>query len=352
MESKLNTIIKIETEKSNKLMISYFIGINLTFIFISILFYEFESSLYLQHTQYHLLFLGLFLLPLKYLSIKIDHPIFFKYIFAALYIVYILSLIVINNYFDIISLILLLNICFLGLIYMSSNLYLVLSALIIAATMFFSYFLGIYNTELDIKLITVYRTILVAIILLGGYVGLTRILAVTKSILEDESSPFIDALTGAYNKHYLKEKIISMAQSDELQLSVIVLGIDNMKEINKNFGFSAGDAILQGLTNILGCITRNSDSICRTDGDKFAIIVQHPKEFQAYSLAERIKYSLEHEKFNIIDKNGEQADICITASFGVVTLKEGENSDNLLARAEKALLRAKKGGKNNIEEDN
>jgi len=134
-----------------------------------------------------------------------------------------------------------------------------------------------------------------------------------------------------------------------IDLSIISVDVDNMKDINNNFGVPSGDAILQEFIGSIKGLSREGDSICRTEADKFVIILQHPKEFKAGNLAKRIKTKLEHSNINVISKDNKPQEITISASYGVATLKEGENSDNLLQRAHKALHLAKKNGKNKIE---
>lgn len=349
MPSNLNSIVKIETENSNKIFIKFFIMVNLIFLVISVLFYYVGNELHYYHIQYHLLVLIVFLIPLAILLTRVDSPQLFKYIFFFLYIFYIFSIILING-FDVFYLIILLSINFFGIIYMSKKLYIVSTVIAVLTTATYSYFFDFYKTDIYTILVTIYRTLIVLLVSIGGYLGLLRLLRLLNDVLVDEASPFIDKLTGVFNKHYLKEKI-SNVKLGKNQLSIIALDIDDMKNINLQYGYRAGDMVLQHFTNILSRIIRNTDSICRTEGDEFIIIIQHPKEFKPEFLAERIKNALEKERINIIDKNGNEVKISITSSFGVVSLREGENSDELLKRAKIVLNKAKENGKNLIEKD-
>lgn len=350
MLAKLANIINVETEKSNKVFLNYFMSINIAFLVTSLCFYLAGDKLYSIHIQIHLFMLILLLLPLKFISTKIDNPKLFKYMYFALYIFYIFTLVYINNKVDVFSLILLLSINAFGIIYLSQRLYLISTVIITLATMLFSYSHFLYEAQSsNVSIVSFYRSVIIAFISLGFYMGLTRITQLMGSLLSDTNSPFIDELTGAYNKYYLKQKLSNLPVGGDVQLSIVTMGVDAMKDINSTYGASAGDTVLQSIANIVKQTTRNTDSVCRNEGDKFAIIVQHPKEFLAENLAGRIKQLIGKDKIGIVDKNGRELKIEVTASYGVVTLKEGENSDTLLERGEKALELAKKNGKNRIE---
>lgn len=349
MVTRLSSIIKIETAHSNKLFMNYFLGLNLFFILISIIQYFLGNQLYMAHIQYNLLVLIIFILPLRVAVSKIDKPTFFKFIIFGIYIFYIISIIFIDYKIDVFNLVILFGLMVYPLIYMSDKAFMFSTITAVLLMVLTSYFWNMYEQKNSMDFTALYRTSITAIVFLGCYFGLTRIIKVIKYLLEDNVNPFIDKLTGAYNKHYLEEKLSNIPFRGNLELSIISIDIDNMKSINDKYGFGSGDLILQDFINTVKALTRESDSICRTEGDRFAIIVQHPKDFLAKVLANRIKSKLENSKISVISKDNKPDEISISASFGVATLKEGENSDVLLQRAEKSLQLAKKNGKNRVE---
>lgn len=365
MNSRLNTIIKIDTEKSNKIFINYFIGVDILFLIMNLVAYiSFQGTyfyrMYLPQIQIHLLMLVLILIPLKVLSSKYENPSLFKILYFISYTAYISTIVIISgrlvynfeNGFDAFSLMLLLSINISSLIYMSRRMYISATIFVIFMVLALSSGTGnwmLFLPDTNVNVIVADRLIYSLMVSAAGYLGLQHILNFIKSIVGDAQGPFIDNLTGAYNKYFLKEKLAEMSIGNEKQLSVISIGVDNMSEINKSFGFSAGDSILQAFTSQIQKITRQNDSVCRVDGDKLTIIVQHPEGFKVEELAERIRQNVEKERYNIVDKNNEQVEANITVSLGVATLKEGENSDGLLIRAEKALKLAKGKGKNKVE---
>lgn len=365
MNSRLDTIIKIDTEKSNKVFINYFIGIDILFIVMNVIAYfslsgTFVSKMYVTQIQIHLLMLVVLLIPLKILSIKYENPSLFKFLFFISYTTYISTIVIINgslvsgvdSRFDTFSLVLLLSINISSLIYMSRRMYLISTVLVIFLSVSLSLGAGSWMLFLpasNVNVIVANRIISIILVSVAGYLVLHHVLNLIKSIVGDTPGPFIDNLTGAYNKHFLKEKLAEMSIGNEKQLSVISIGVDNMSETNKSFGFSAGDAILQAFTSQVQKITRQNDSVCRVEGDKLTIIVQHTEGFKIEELAERIRQNVEKEKYNIVDKSNNQAEANITVSLGVATLKKGEDSNSLLQRAEKSLKDAKEKGKNRVE---
>ncbi len=168
----------------------------------------------------------------------------------------------------------------------------------------------------------------------------------------------IDGLTGLYNRHFLMLKLkeeIKKAYRYKQPLSLIFADIDLFKQVNDKFGHSSGDQILIQFTDLLKKSIRESDLACRFGGEEFVIILPQTNMSNAQLLAERLREKTAVGKFSI-----NNIKISFTASFGVSSLQDlgFENSanfgdealnniaENLLAWADDALYRAKKGGRN------
>lgn len=149
-----------------------------------------------------------------------------------------------------------------------------------------------------------------------------------------------DALTDLLNRRS-GEQLLKQ-YDDELSfkksLCLIMLDIDNFKNINDTHGHAGGDEVLKSSSLLLKNKARNSDSVIRWGGEEFLILVPDTNLLAAREFAERIRKGIaehHHQEFGHI-----------TASFGVAELQVGESTASLLNRADKALYKAKLNGKN------
>lgn len=155
----------------------------------------------------------------------------------------------------------------------------------------------------------------------------------------------IDPLTRLYNRRYLQERVtqaISESNRHGHPLSLIMADLDDFKKINDSYGHTAGDRGLVAFAGLILEQSRIEDLAARIGGEEFALLLPRTDADEAYSLAERIRSSL--EGMDVL-KDGSK----ITVSQGISELREKENLDKLLSRADKAMYRAKQNGKNRTE---
>ena len=157
-----------------------------------------------------------------------------------------------------------------------------------------------------------------------------------------------DGATGLYNKeHFLTtlSENVADARRDHAAISLIMLDIDHFKIINDTFGHPTGDEVLVQLAKTLTASLRRSDTAYRYGGEEIAILVQGAGLGIASNLAERLRAKVEGKKFR--GTNGESLDV--TISLGVAELTDRmDNPADLVAAADAALYRAKKGGRNQV----
>jgi diguanylate cyclase (GGDEF)-like protein/PAS domain S-box-containing protein len=149
-----------------------------------------------------------------------------------------------------------------------------------------------------------------------------------------------DALTDLLNRRS-GEQLLKQYDDEILSkksLCLIMLDIDNFKNINDTYGHAGGDEILKSSSQLLKSKARSTDSVVRWGGEEFLILVPDANLNAAVEFAERIR--------NSIAQHQHQALGFITASFGVAELQAGESTASLLNRADKALYKAKLNGKN------
>ncbi len=167
-----------------------------------------------------------------------------------------------------------------------------------------------------------------------------------KLIAEKEAKT--DSLTGLLNRRSYHE--ISNIEYQKLlrhdsPFSVIMLDIDNFKAINDTYGHNVGDIVLQSITSSIKETIREYDYAFRMGGDEFLIFLPETKEKQAYTLAERIRMSIENIKLK-----ADRDNMTITCSFGISQFKSKDaNIEAVVGRADEALYGVKKSGKNRVE---
>lgn len=152
-----------------------------------------------------------------------------------------------------------------------------------------------------------------------------------------------DPLTELFNRYKFTElftsKLDSMKQSDSA-MSLIMLDIDYFKKINDQFGHNLGDSVLIEVADILKKKTRQSDVICRWGGEEFLILLPTAQLEQAQLIAEGIR-----EKIKQIELLKSHS---ISASFGVTQLRLEDTLEQLVGRADNALYKAKRNGRDQV----
>jgi len=153
-----------------------------------------------------------------------------------------------------------------------------------------------------------------------------------------------DNLTGLLNRRRIDEILaqeFDSAQRYSHPLSVILVDIDHFKAINDSLGHLVGDQVLQVVAATLAGAVRKHDGVSRWGGEEFLIVCPHTDLAGALSLAEHLRLGIERTELS----SGRRA----TCSFGVAQLQGAGTVSQLLERADAALYRAKRGGRNRVE---
>ena len=158
-----------------------------------------------------------------------------------------------------------------------------------------------------------------------------------------------DPLTGLYNRRYLEEMMereTRRAIRAEHGLGVLMLDIDHFKRFNDTYGHDAGDTILRETAAFLTSSVRAEDIVCRYGGEEFVIILPMADARASQARAERIRSKIRE----LSTMHQGKALGTITVSMGVAELPEhGTTPKELLAAADAALYRAKRGGRDRVE---
>ena len=163
-----------------------------------------------------------------------------------------------------------------------------------------------------------------------------------------ETMATTDKLTGAANRQVFEmlfNQCVKQAKRRGTLLSAIMFDIDRFKDVNDAYGHTTGDLTLKAVTRTAKRHIRDSDVLCRWGGEEFLILLTDCDFEQAHTVAEKIRRNI--EKDNSVVHNGKK--ICVTASFGVTQLEEGETVSDFTRRADRALYAAKGNGRNRTE---
>ncbi|MFH1035810.1 MAG: sensor domain-containing diguanylate cyclase [Pseudomonadota bacterium] len=169
--------------------------------------------------------------------------------------------------------------------------------------------------------------------------------------------------------HYFHDKLAAMALHDELTgcanrrsfaiflaqltaqirrqpegLSALLVDMDHFKDVNDRHGHLVGDRVLQQMAAFLKTHIREWDVLCRWGGEEFLILLKGADLAQAREIAEHLRQGVEAARFG-----PEPPSIPVTVSIGVAQWEGGDNEASLVGRADRALYRAKEGGRNRVD---
>jgi diguanylate cyclase (GGDEF)-like protein len=161
------------------------------------------------------------------------------------------------------------------------------------------------------------------------------------------SAATTDELTGLYNRRALEERLaaeISRSLRHQLHTSVLLLDLDRFKVINDTMGHAAGDRLLVLVANVLRQQARALDVVGRLGGDEFLVVLPMTKPTEAQVFVGRVQANLDQ-----LAKQHPEFGQC-TLSIGVAEApRHGSTVGAILAAADTALYRAKRGGRNTVE---
>ena len=168
-------------------------------------------------------------------------------------------------------------------------------------------------------------------------------------IAELEHVTVVDSLTGLFNQRYLYDTLrreYNRSDRFNLKLSLIIMDIDNFKDINDTFGHQRGDEIIKEVAKLLQVMLRGYDFAVRYGGDEFIIVLSQNTVIGSHIVAERIRALISDNPL-LIELNGGRQ---VTASIGVSTFPDDtkEGCDALINIADQALYRAKRDGRNRV----
>jgi diguanylate cyclase (GGDEF)-like protein len=159
---------------------------------------------------------------------------------------------------------------------------------------------------------------------------------------------YTDSLTNLYNRRHFDRALgneISHAVRYKETFSLMMIDLDNFKNINDEYGHSAGDKVLMTVAKTLSSVTRKSDIACRVGGEEFAIIFRKADDIDMRNVAEEMRKNIEQLQIATTDDT-----LVVTASIGVATFHGDSDieftQDQLYRCADLALYHSKEFGRN------
>jgi diguanylate cyclase (GGDEF)-like protein len=165
--------------------------------------------------------------------------------------------------------------------------------------------------------------------------------------LEEEN--ITDSLLGIYNRRYLEQRLkeeTARSQRYKTPLSLLMLDIDHFKQVNDQYGHASGDLVLSNIGQILQAQIRKIDLAARYGGEEIVILLPNTNETEALIMAERIRQAIEQTPFKQV-KIPDMHFFC-TVSLGISSFNSVDSSSKLLHKADVALYKAKKAGRNRV----
>ncbi len=209
------------------------------------------------------------------------------------------------------------------------------------------------NLQIELLQFIVFAVVLTWFSVVGSYISsLRNRISATNRELNNalktiEELAIYDDLTQAYNRRQMYKELRrekSLADRSRIPLTVLMLDLDHFKRVNDTFGHLKGDEVLRRLIQEIRNELRDTDTLARYGGEEFLVIMSNTdiagaKDCAAriLSCAERLTYPGFPESFQM------------TISIGLTVYRPVESIDDMISRADAALYRAKKNGRNRIE---
>ena len=163
----------------------------------------------------------------------------------------------------------------------------------------------------------------------------------------------LDGLTQVLNRRALDRAVLECLAQAAADPSghpcLLLLDVDNFKQINDGFGHSFGDEVLRAMARVLRAVAAAGDSVARLGGDEFALLLRMHRLDEAQALAERLRIQVANAR--VRKGQGDELRGQVTISVGAAALVHGESAEQWMQRADAALYRAKRGGRNRVEWD-
>ncbi len=136
-----------------------------------------------------------------------------------------------------------------------------------------------------------------------------------------------DAITGAYNRHFLYERLSELLKKPGAMLSIVFIDIDNFKDYNDRFGHAAGDNALRSMANVLGLHLYTGEFVVRYGGDEFIVVL--------------FRNDVEANRYIDLSLKNFREYTTLSASAGIAQLRPEDTPETLIKLADDAMYAKK-----------
>jgi diguanylate cyclase (GGDEF)-like protein len=153
-----------------------------------------------------------------------------------------------------------------------------------------------------------------------------------------------DPLTGLLNRNGLAEELVRLARigGDTIfPLTLVFIDIDHFRQLNDAWGLSVGDQVIRELAVVVRSAVQRDDLFARWGGEEFLLVFRDMRGLEARTIAERLRDRIADHQW--------PEGLRVTCSFGIAEWHRGEDLNEGVRRADEAMYRAKKGGRNRVE---
>jgi diguanylate cyclase (GGDEF)-like protein len=171
-------------------------------------------------------------------------------------------------------------------------------------------------------------------------------LARVHSLRDAQTRASTDPLTGLPNRRYFEEyvELLGRGRRAEDAIGILMVDVDRFKALNDRFGHAIGDVVLRAIGRTIATTVRDLDVPARFGGEEFVVLLRNPSPEVALEVGERIRGAVERIDLRDIGVGA------VTVSVGAsVSRADGEAVATLVERADHALYRAKRYGRNRVE---
>lgn len=200
--------------------------------------------------------------------------------------------------------------------------------------------LKIHKAKITVEGVTTVFEVRISVLKLNDQ---RRYVVIFNDISTMQIQTMTDPLTTLANRlHFtmVYQHAVHTARRTEKPLGVVFFDIDHFKKVNDKYGHLIGDAVLKQIASIVHQRVRKSDIIARWGGEEFVLLLPDTEIEEAINIADILRKAIDAEEFETVGN--------VTCSFGVATLEDNEDAEQLLKRADERLYEAKENGRNKV----